>query len=104
MGVEAASDRVLPGGLLGYLEDFEFQETGSERTLILRGWILGNSSVRSVILKHNGTPLSVPYGLVRPDVADAYPDNPHAARAGFGGFIYLPRARPRRATVEICAI
>jgi glycosyltransferase involved in cell wall biosynthesis len=105
MSGAATSDRVLPGGLLGYLEDFEFQQAGSEQTLALRGWILGrNSRVESVILRQNGNRVSVPYGLVRPDVAEAYPDHPHAPKAGFGGLVTLPRSGSRGAIVDICAV
>jgi len=105
MSGDATSDRALPGGLLGYLEDFEFQQTGSEQTLVLRGWILGrNSRVESVILRQNGKRVSVPYGLVRPDVAEAYPDYPHAPKSGFGGLVTLPRSGSRSSNVDICAV
>jgi glycosyltransferase involved in cell wall biosynthesis len=106
MSAEATSDRILPGGLLGYLEDFVYQKTGSEHTLILRGWILGgNSRVRSVILRQQkGASVSVPYGLPRPDVAREYPHDLHARKAGFGGLVTLPRSNSRQVEVDICAV
>ena len=106
MSAEATSDRILPGGLLGYLEDFVYQQTGSDHTLILRGWILGgNSRVRSVILKQQkGSSVSVPYGLPRPDVAREYPHDLHARKAGFGGSITLARSNLRQVKVDICAV
>jgi glycosyltransferase involved in cell wall biosynthesis len=106
MSAKATSDRVLPGGLLGYLDDFEYQKTGSDHTLILRGWILGGKSrVRSVIVKQQkGTSLSVPYGQPRPDVAREYPHDPHAKAAGFGGVITLAPSNSRDQKVDICAV
>jgi O-antigen biosynthesis protein len=106
MSADATSDRVLPGGLLGYLEDFEYQKAGSDHALVLRGWILGGSSrVRSVILKQQkGKAVPVPYGLPRPDVAAAYPNDPYASKAGFGGLVTLPRSTSRDTEVAICAV
>src|SRR5262245_656091 len=106
MSAEARSDRILPGDLLGYLEDFVYQKSGSDHTLILRGWILGrNPRVRSVVLRQQGgTSVSVPYGLPRPDVAREYPHDLNARKAGFGGLITLPRSNSRQVKVDICAV
>ena len=88
MSVEATSERILPGGLLGYLDDFVYQQTGGDHTLILRGWILDRDSrVRSVVVRQEkGTSVSVPYGLSRPDVASEYPHDFACAQSWFWRF------------------
>src|SRR5438552_7709 len=106
MRAEGETDRVLPGGLLGFLDDFEYRQTGGNHLLVVRGWILGGDSrVRSVVVKRqHGATVSIPYGLPRPDVADAYPEDPQAQTSGFGGLVTVPRPNSGPEEVEICAV
>ena len=106
MRAEGKTDRVLPGGLLGFLDDFEYRQTGGKHLLVVRGWILGGDSrVRSVVVKRQQeATVSIPCGLPRPDVADAYPEDPQAQTSGFGGLVTVPRPNSGPEEVEICAV
>lgn len=104
MSADAANDRVLPGGLLGYLDGFEHHEVADGDLISLQGWILGNGSrVQSVVIKQKkGPPVPLSYGLSRPDVAVAYPEKPNAATSGFAGSVTIRRtASPRVLSEEI---
>ena len=99
----------LPDGLLGYLDDFEHQEAGGDDVLSFRGWILGiDSRVQSVVMKRKkGEAVPISYGLPRPDVAVAYPEEPSAVVAGFAGLVTLRRTAIERLLpeqIEICAV
>src|SRR5258705_1644978 len=109
MAGDADSERVLPGGLIGYLDFYFHQKVGGEDVLSLQGWILGGDSrVRSVVLKRKrGPAIPIAYGLSRPDVAEAYPEHPSAMMAGFAGQVTIPltpihRLLPEK--IQICAI
>ena len=109
MAGDADSERVLPGGLIGYLDFYLQQKVGGDDVLSLQGWILGGDSrVRSVVLKRQrGPAIPIAYGLSRPDVAEAYPEHPSALMAGFAGQVTIPltpihRLLPEK--IEICAI
>src|SRR5262245_55671505 len=110
MGEGVQTDRVLPEGLLGRLENLE-READDHGVLFLRGWILGNGSrVKAVILKRkNGYVIPVPYGLPRPDIAGAFPQDASAAKSGFAGQIVIgrpssgPRDRLSTEQIEIYA-
>jgi len=109
MNGEAGTERVLPGGLIGYLDFYLHQKIAGDDVLSFQGWLLGpESRIRSVVLKRKrGPAIPVSYGITRPDVAEAYPEHPSAIMAGFAGQVRIRLTPIRRLLpekIEICAI
>lgn len=109
MNEDSTVGPTLPSSLLGFLDGFEHHEAEDGDLISLHGWILGNGSrVQSVFIQRaKGTPVSVSYGLSRPDVAAAYPEKPGAATAGFAGMVTLKRAASHTDSpdqIEICVV
>jgi glycosyltransferase involved in cell wall biosynthesis len=86
-------DRPLPGALT------------DAHTVEIGGWAIGNGTpVVAIELATEGRAFRrVPVGRQRPDLAEAFPDSPGAAAAGFGTDVSLVGG-PAEQTIEVRAI
>ncbi|MDJ1184787.1 glycosyltransferase [Roseofilum casamattae] len=74
------------GDLQGFLESPNAIERNVSGVLRIAGWLFHQkSAIASLILiQGNGAAEIMTYGELRPDVAEAFPDVPHAEKSGFG--------------------
>jgi glycosyltransferase involved in cell wall biosynthesis len=99
------SNRAAPDLLGGHIDRPLAGATVDAHTVEFSGWAIGDGTpVVAIELATEGRAFRrVPVGLARPDLAQAYPDNPGSGIAGFGTDVSLVGGPPEQ-EIEVRAV